>query len=180
MLQAKTDVFKGRVVQLAGRIVGIEESANGTIILARELPVEKQPVFGPAETNKPMKAFAVLYPGKVDSNALWYGNKFIVVAVAQGEKTLAIDGIPRTEPYVVARCMHVWENRGIRFICDRRLPSYNRWLLPTRAPNLLRQLISIFDRARIYLDSDLCSVGSPPSIRPHFFSRIGGLEVSVW
>ena len=53
VLQAKTDVFKGRVVQLAGRIVGIEESASGTIILARELPVEKHPVFGPAETNKP-------------------------------------------------------------------------------------------------------------------------------
>ena len=56
VLQAKTDVFKGRVVQLAGRIVGIEKSASGTIILARELPVEKHPVFGPAETNKPMKS----------------------------------------------------------------------------------------------------------------------------
>jgi outer membrane lipoprotein len=109
VLQAKTDVFKGRVVQLAGRIVGIEQSASGTIILARELPVEKHPVFGPAETNKPTSSFAVLYPGKVDSNALWFGNKFIVVAVADGEKTLAIDGIPRTEPYVVARCMHVWK-----------------------------------------------------------------------
>ena len=55
VLQAKTDVFKGRVVQLAGRIVGVEESANGTIILARELPVEKHPVFGPTETNKPIR-----------------------------------------------------------------------------------------------------------------------------
>ncbi len=113
VLQAKTDVFKGRVVQLAGRIVGIEESASGTIILARELPVEKHPVFGPTETNKPISSssssFAVLYPGKVDRNALWFGNKFIVVAVAQGQETFSIDGIPRTEPYVIARCMHVWK-----------------------------------------------------------------------
>ena len=109
VLQAKTDVFTGRVVQLAGRIVGVEESASGTIILAQELPVEKHPAFGPAETNKPASSFAVLYPGKVDRNALWFGNKFIVVAVAQGQKTLAIDGIPHTEPYVVARCMHVWK-----------------------------------------------------------------------
>ena len=109
VLQAKTDVFKGRVVQLAGRIVGIEESAGGTIIHARELPVEKHPVFGPTETNKPTSSFAVLYPGKVDRNALWFGNKFIVVAVAQGQETFAIDGIPRTEPYVIARCMHVWK-----------------------------------------------------------------------
>ena len=109
VLQAKTDVFKGRVVQLAGRIVGVEESANGTIILARELPMEKHPAFGPMETNKPMPSFAILYQGKVDRNALWFGNKFIVLAVSQGQKTLAIDGIPRTEPYVVARCMHVWK-----------------------------------------------------------------------
>lgn len=109
LLQAKTDVFKGRVVQLAGRIVGVEESASGTIILAQELTVEKHPAFGPTETNKPASSFAVLYPGKVDRNALWFGNKFIVVAVAQGQKTLAIDGIPHTEPYVVARCMHVWK-----------------------------------------------------------------------
>jgi outer membrane lipoprotein len=109
VLQAKTDVFKGRVVQLAGRIVGVEESASGTIILAQELPVEKHPVFGPAETDKPSSAFAILYPGKVDRNALWFGNKFIVVAVAQGQQTFAIDGISHTEPYVVARCMHVWK-----------------------------------------------------------------------
>jgi outer membrane lipoprotein len=109
VLQAKTDVFKGRVVQLAGRIVGVEESESGTIILAQELPVEKHPAFGPTETNKPTPPFSVLYPGKLDRNALWFGNKFIVVAVAQGQKTLAIDGIPRTEPYVVARCMHVWK-----------------------------------------------------------------------
>lgn len=109
VLQAKTDVFKGRVVQLAGRIVGVEESANGTIIFAQELPVEKYPVFGPTETNKPMPSFAILYPGKVDRNALWFGNKFIVLAVSEGQKTLSIDGILRTEPYVIARCMHVWK-----------------------------------------------------------------------
>ena len=109
VVQAKTDVFKGRVVQLAGRIVGVEESASGTIILAQELPVEKHPVLGPTEANKPTSSFAILYPGKVDRKALWFGNKFIVVAVAQGQKTLAIDGIPRTEPYVVARSMHVWK-----------------------------------------------------------------------
>jgi len=111
VLQARTDVFKGRVVQLAGRIVGIEESASGTMIFARELPVEMHPAFGPTETSKqPLStSFAVLYPGRVDPNALWFGNKFIVVAVAQGQETFAIDGISQTEPYVIARCMHVWK-----------------------------------------------------------------------
>lgn len=115
VLQAKTDVFSGRVVQLAGRIIGIEESANGAIILAQELPVVKHPAYGPKEptqTDKPASSFFVLYQGKVDPRALWFGNKFIVVGVAEERRTLAIDGIPRTKPYVVARCMHVWKTGG--------------------------------------------------------------------
>ena len=108
--KTKTDVFEGRVVQLAGRIVGIEESASGTIILARELPVEKHPVFGPTETNKPMLSFAVLYPGKVDRNALWFGNKFIVVAVARRTKNVGtLMAFLAQNRIVVARCMHVWK-----------------------------------------------------------------------
>ena len=182
VLQAKTDVFKGRVVQLAGRIVGIEKSASGTIILARELPVEKHPVFGPAETNKPMKSFAVLYPGKVDRNALWFGNKFIVVAVADGQKTLAIDGIPRTEPYVIARCMHVWKTGAYGSYGIEDYPSYNRWLLSAGAPNVLRALISLRQSTDL-IQPDLCSVG--PRLRfalaPHssFLASPRALEMSL-
>ena len=39
VLEAKPDVFKGRVVQLAGRIVGVEQSADGILIRAQELPI---------------------------------------------------------------------------------------------------------------------------------------------
>ena len=109
VLEAKPDVFKGRVVQLAGRIVGVEQSANGILIRAQELPVEQHPVYGPAETNKPSSEFAIMYPGKVDERALWFGNKLLVVAVAQGSRSMEVDGVSRTTPYVVARCMHVWK-----------------------------------------------------------------------
>jgi outer membrane lipoprotein len=115
VLQAKTDVFSGRAVQVAGRIIGVEESANGSMILAQELPVVKHPAFGPTEptvTDKPASSFFILYKGKVDPHALWFGNKFIVVGVDEGQRTLAIDGIPRTKPYLVARCMHVWKTGG--------------------------------------------------------------------
>ena len=109
VLEAKPDVFKGRVVQLAGRIVGIEQSADGILIRAQELPMEQYPAYGPAETNKRTPEFAILYPGKVDANALWFGNKFVAVAVAQGSHPVEVDGHTRTAPYVVARCMHVWK-----------------------------------------------------------------------
>jgi len=109
VLEAKPDVFKGRVVQLAGRIIGAQHSADGILIRAQELPIHEQPVYGPAETSKRTPVFAIRYPGNVDANALWFGNKLLVVAVAQGSHSLEVDGIPRTTPYVVARCMHVWK-----------------------------------------------------------------------
>ena len=109
VLEAKPDVFKGRVVQLAGRIVGVEQSADGILIRAQELPIQQQPAYGPAQTTKGTPVFAIMYPGKVDEKALWFGNKLLVVAVAQGSHSMEVDGIPRTTPYVVARCMHVWK-----------------------------------------------------------------------
>ena len=109
VLEAKPDVFKGRVVQLAGRIVGVQHSADGILIRAQELPIQQQPAYGPAETNKGTPVFAIMYPGKVDENALWYGNKLLVVAVAQGSHPVVADGVTRTAPFVVARCMHIWK-----------------------------------------------------------------------
>jgi len=109
VLEAKPDVFKGRVVQLAGRIVGVQQSADGILIRAQELPIQQQPAYGPAETSKGTPVFAIMYPGKVDEKALWFGNKLLVVAVAQGSHSMEVAGIQRTTPYVVARCMHVWK-----------------------------------------------------------------------
>src|SRR5262249_59287998 len=94
VLEAKPDAFTGRVVQLAGRIVGVQQSADGILIRAQELPIQQQPAYGPAETTKGTSVFAIMYPGKVDEKALWYGNKLLVVAVAQGSHSMEVDGIP--------------------------------------------------------------------------------------
>src|SRR5690242_1935958 len=72
VLQAQPDVFKGRVVQLAGRIVGVEESAAGFLIRAQELPFKEHPAYGPAETTKPTPEFAIAYNGKLDPAARWF------------------------------------------------------------------------------------------------------------
>ncbi len=125
-LQAKPDVFTGRVVQLAGHIIGTETSDSGTLILARELPLRRHPAYGPAETTgtgaaEPAvatQAFAVLYPGKIDPNALWYGNKFVVIAVSKGQQDVDVNGILHKEPYMVAKCIHVWKTGGYYAIAD--------------------------------------------------------------
>lgn len=109
VLHAQPDVFKGRVVQLAGRIVGVEESANGFLIRAQELPFQEHPAYGPAETFNRTPEFAIDYRGKLDAPALWFGNKLVVLAVAQGDQNISVDGAVRKEPFVVAKCMHVWK-----------------------------------------------------------------------
>lgn len=109
VVQAQPDVFKGRVVQMAGRIVGVEESADGFLIRAQELPFQKHPAYGPAESGKPTPEFAIAYHGKLDPNAVWFGNKLVVLAVAQGSQDITVDGAVRSEPFVVAKCMHVWK-----------------------------------------------------------------------
>ncbi|MBX3237112.1 MAG: Slp family lipoprotein [Nitrospiraceae bacterium] len=109
VVRAQPDVFKGRVVQLAGRIVGVEESNHGYQIRAQELPLEQHPVYGPGEARGRTPEFAIAYSGKLDPSARWYGNKFVVVAVAQGTQDVTVDGNVRNEPYVVATCMHIWK-----------------------------------------------------------------------
>ena len=112
VLQAQPDVFRGQVVQLGGRIVGAEPTKDGVVIRVQELPVDVHPVYGPSETSRPRAEFAILYRGKVDAAGIQYGNKLIVVALAQGAQVVNVDGVPRMEPYVIARCMHVWKTGG--------------------------------------------------------------------
>jgi hypothetical protein len=109
VVQAQPDVFKGRVVQMAGRIVGVEQSSDGFLIRAQELPMAKHPAHGPAEIGKRTPEFAIAYRGKLDPNAVWYGNKLVVLAVAQGSQDIPVDGTVRFEPLLVAKCMHVWK-----------------------------------------------------------------------
>ena len=109
VLQAQPDVFRGQVVQLGGRIVGAEMTKDGMVIRVQELPLEKHPIYGPSEMVFPTSEFALLYPGKVDPAGIQFGNKLIVVALAKGSQSMNVDGVHRMEPYLVARCMHVWK-----------------------------------------------------------------------
>lgn len=111
VLQASPDTYRGRSVLLGGKIVGTEVTEKGTLILVKHLPIVERPMYGPVETLEVTgERFAILYPGKVDEEGLWLGNKLLVVAVVQGNSAVTFpDGISRTQPYVVARCMHVWK-----------------------------------------------------------------------
>jgi starvation-inducible outer membrane lipoprotein len=124
VLEAQPDVYKGRAVQLAGRIIEVQEVEGGSLILAREMPVDTTPAYGPKETHVPRDIqaptgrFAFLYPGKIDSLGQTKGNKFIVVGVMEGAKLVTFDGISVPNLYLRARCVHIWKTGKYYEISD--------------------------------------------------------------
>lgn len=101
----------GTKVQLGGRIVQVNPSSKGMLIVAEQLPIVKHPVYGPADTGKRSGTyeFALQYPDELPPGALRFGNRFVVVGTTQGRKSVVVDGAPKTEPFLVADCIHVWQ-----------------------------------------------------------------------
>jgi len=105
---------KGRKVQLGGRIVETEPTDTGVLIIAEQLPIVEHPAYGPSDPRRRRGVFefAFLYPGKIESSALTSGNRFIVVGTTQGAKVVMVGGARKSEPYLVARCVHIWKTQG--------------------------------------------------------------------
>lgn len=113
-LEADPTTFKGRVVQLAGRIVRLDQTAEGTLVVMHRLRVVEHPVYGPAEaaTKGPMGEFTFLFPRKLDPAAIAVGDRLIVIGTVQGARAVPLDGGTQTEPYLLAHCLHVWDTKG--------------------------------------------------------------------
>ena len=93
-------------------MVQSSKNGNGIVIVAEQLPIVKHPVYGPAEPDKARPGdyeFALLYPGEIEPAALRNGNRFVVVGKTSGRKPIVVNGVPKTEPYLVADCIHVWQ-----------------------------------------------------------------------
>ena len=102
VLTAKPDVFQGRAIKLAGRMVGVETTAEGTIVTAEWMPYPDTEYEGPEGMGmESSKRFVLFYPGKLDPEGRLHGNKFLVV----GKK----EGASQSLPLIKARCLHVWK-----------------------------------------------------------------------
>nr|MBI3614065.1 Slp family lipoprotein [Nitrospirota bacterium] len=105
----------GRKVQLGGRIVASEQTSNGILIVGQQLPIVNHPAYGPSDTDKRVGEFefAFLFKGKLDQRALMSGNRFIIIGTTQGkQETVMVDGAPKSEPYLIAQCLHIWNTEG--------------------------------------------------------------------
>jgi starvation-inducible outer membrane lipoprotein len=114
---AKTD----KKIQLGGRIIQADVKDGLVSIVAAQLPIVEHPAYGPKDTGKRSGEFTVTYQGKIESNFLQSGNRFVVVGTTRTAKVVVVDDIPRSFPTMAAQCLHLW-NTGGREIAD--FPSY--------------------------------------------------------
>ena len=101
----------GLTVALGGRIVEASRNGKGIVIVANHLPIVTHPVYGPTESfeQKSDHEFAFLYSGDLDPQDLKNGNRFVMVGTTTGRRPVIVNGVPKTEPFVVASCLHVWQ-----------------------------------------------------------------------
>ena len=100
--------FKGHLAQAGGRIITLEQTSDGILITAEELPLTRASTRV-VETAKPVGWFVFLYGGQIDPAGLQQGNEFIMVGLVEGTQRVTIKGVQRLAPYLVARCLHVWK-----------------------------------------------------------------------
>lgn len=109
---AQPDVYRGRAVKLAGRVVRVESTEKGTLIIAEWLPYPQKGQYGPgANETTGQNRFKLLYPGVIDPWSSWQGNRFVMTGEIEGtqEMVSSFTGVSKPVPYMVARCIHVWE-----------------------------------------------------------------------
>ena len=106
----------GIKIQLGGRIIQVTEDGKGIVIVAEQLPIANYPVYGPREREQDTKTgtyeFAFLYAGEIEPLDLMRGNRFIVVGTTTSRRPLLMRGIPKTVPFLLADCIHVWQTAG--------------------------------------------------------------------
>jgi starvation-inducible outer membrane lipoprotein len=104
----------GIKVELGGRIVQATENGKGIVIVAAQLPIVNYPVYGPTEevTRTGDYQFAFFYTGEIEPLDLMRGNRFIVVGTTTSRRPVLVNGIPKTEPFLIADCIHVWQTAG--------------------------------------------------------------------
>ena len=87
------------------------KNGKGVLIVAEQLPIVNHPVYGPSQTGtrKGEYEFAFLYPAELSTETLRNGNRFVMVGTTSGRKPVVVNGAPKSEPYLVADCIHVWQ-----------------------------------------------------------------------
>ncbi|WHZ26982.1 MAG: hypothetical protein OJF51_001778 [Nitrospira sp.] len=112
-----TDGAEPKKVQLGGRIVQSQASADTVTIVVAQLPIVEHPAYGPKENRRDNGEFAIIYRGKVEASDLQLGNRVMVVGTTLPWEVVTINDSSRRLPLVAAQCLHFWNTQG-REIAD--------------------------------------------------------------
>ena len=103
---------------MAGRMAGIEEQKQGSLIIAEFMLFPKNPNLRPEipktdqenTAGKGRRRFFVLYSDPIDPQFLWNGNEFLVYGKYTGtEDYVSLTGSSHPVPHIKAQCLHVWK-----------------------------------------------------------------------
>jgi len=107
-----TDGTEPKKVQLGGRIVQSQASADTVTIVVAQLPIVEHPAYGPKENRRDNGEFAIIYQGKVEASDLQLGNRVMVVGTTRPWEVVTINDSSRRLPIVAAQCLHFWNTQG--------------------------------------------------------------------
>lgn len=123
------DGTTSRKVQLGGRVVQSQVSADTVTIVVAQLPIVEHPAYGPKENRRDNGEFAIIYQGKVEEQSLQLGNRVMVVGTTRPWQGVTVNDTSRRLPIVAAQCLHFWDTQG-REISD--FPFFEAGYIPLK------------------------------------------------
>ena len=105
----------GIKIVLGGMIVQVTNDSKGIVIVAQQMPIVSHPAYGPMEDLNRIgeHEFAFLYEREIEPLDLMRGNRFLIVGTTTSRRPVLVRGIPKTEPFIIADCIHVWYGRQL-------------------------------------------------------------------
>lgn len=111
--------FVPHKVELGGRIIKVIRQPEGVVILAEKQPIEKYPGYSSNSTEQESPfMYAILFNGFPESGMLQVGNRLAVVGATDRAGAEVIGWTPITMPHLLAKCLHIWNSRGLKTVDD--------------------------------------------------------------
>ena len=108
--------LKNHLVQVGGRILGVEKTDAGSVITVEALPLNESRTMV-VESAPSTGWFVLQYSHRLDPETLQPGNKLIVMGIFKGTQKFSTINVQKPVPFVMARCLHVW-NTGRYAVSD--------------------------------------------------------------
>lgn len=102
----------GRKIELAGRVISSEMKNGETFVIAEQLPIVDGLVYETLALKKRVGEYGIFYRATIDPKWLGAGNLLMVIGTVTQPKTVAVNGVQQTLPFLIAECLRLWRTGG--------------------------------------------------------------------